>query len=750
VSFRARAIHRRSTVLAVLLSGLAGCPRAGGDARHGGEHDGVAVHPLEVSDADFAGAVHRLLREGAATPERAALLAGAVRRQLAHAAEHFGRGDDECGAQAVLGALYLLRLGEAQGAMFQAEGIPALAGAVRRFSARGDEGRVLALLRIQQELFREGSRERAEIDERRAALERWMTETRHGAEMLRLGAEERAAVARALLEPSEEALAAASDAVRRWIDRAIAYHEAFQQTQQRPSREEALEAFRALQAGGRTMAAIFLRHGRARQALASIEQSSARRVVSPSFFAKLRAAAVDDTAEDWRVLARDFARAAFDEEGEEQRMEADLVGGAMWGAAIEAYRRDPTSLAIGHILAGELVRMGMPEVAPVVLRDALGPTPSVPALSGALAAIGQTIASLHEAGSPEPARRAFVAGSPLLALADAPAYRGRVSPSAAELRQLMASIELRAGSVQAARPLLLAALDAEPSVWGFTHLATLERQGGDTAAALGLVRRGLALPEARTAPLEAGEAELLMFELSRDRNETKLAEEALGRALERALAARAAPGAGRAQARGPEDLVRAEMLLARVLDGYGERAAAGRAVERALDFAGRHRAVAETVMLGVVARGLAQRDLTSSRAALRLGIKDEVEQSGLVYGALWLMLLEKTLSKAPDGTAERVLVEAVHGDGWTGRLARWARGLLGDGELRSAARTPAERTEADFYVAMRARAGGRADGDALLATVAESPLVDLLEVRIARDLRTSPFAAKIPPGIALP
>src|SRR6185503_13329091 len=98
------------------------------------------------------------------------------------------------------------------------------------------------------------------------ALKVWMKDTRTGKPIRKAGADERALVSRALIDPSREALDTAARSVTEWIDGAIEFHGEFRQTGERPAREDALEAMRALESGGVTMAALFLRHGDARGA----------------------------------------------------------------------------------------------------------------------------------------------------------------------------------------------------------------------------------------------------------------------------------------------------------------------------------------------------------------------------------------------------------------------------------------------------------------------------------------------------
>jgi tetratricopeptide (TPR) repeat protein len=725
-----------------LVTGAAGCQPPVG-VKDGRGPSALGSPLQQVTDATFATSLHRLLREGQPTAERSALLAAVVRRQLKHAGELFGRKEAGRGAQAVVGALYLVRAGEARADLMDASSLPALSGAIERFSARGDEGRALALMELKKKLLTAGSAEANELDRHLEALRQWVADTRTGEAMATLGANERARVARALIEPSEAASSEARKAVAEWIDRAAEINLVFQQTKQLPARDEATEAFRALQSGAYTMAALFLRHGRADAAITALESSGAGRVARPSFFAKVRAAAVDDAAEDWRALARDFARGALDDDSAEPRLEADVLDAVLWGVALEAYRRDPTSLAMAHILAGHLVDYGMPEAAPLVLLDALGRDPSAVSLSGALDTIIDALSAEYESGAVAAARRIHGAAAALLALADEPRYVGQLKTSAAQVRHLMASIELGAGNVDQARPLLQGALRAEPSVWGYTMLGTLERQVGDLEAALSDAAVAASLPPTRTPDLEVADAKLLTFEILRDRGALGQARAALDDALRIVLESRKLASV-------PEHSVRVERMLARVLDGYGERASAARALERALDLADTNRNVLGPTMMTAIGRALVYQDLPAARAALGLGIKADIDHASLVSGALWLWLLERELHEKPDGKVDRVLVEAVNGDGVSAKLARWARGAIDDGELRKAAHSYSDRVKSEFYLAMKALATGQAGAHEQLKRVSQHPLVELFEVRLARDVLAPEFRVQVPENLRIP
>jgi len=697
---------------------------------------------VQVDDASFAAAVHRLLREGEPTAERSALLAGVVRRQMTHAAAQFAREDGSGGTRSVVGALYLLRIGETRPDIFDGGSNQALTGAIEHFSARGDEGRALALMLMQLGLLPAGSPDHARLSHHVAALRRWSSETRTGGPMQRLSADKRSAVGRALLEPSAESLAKATKTIHKWIARAVEYEVKYQMTRALPPRSEVPEMFRASQTGGETMAALYLRYGRAREAVEAIESTAAGRIIPPSFFARLKTVAEDDTAEDWRLMARELARASFGDEDRSARLSGELLEAALWGVSVEAYRRDPTSLAIGHLLAGQLIKLGMPEVAPFVLRDALGAHPSVVSLSSALSMIADALSEQYDTSGTAAARRLFAASQGLLELAARDELRTNVRPSAAQLHQMMAGVELRSGDINAARPLLLKALEAEPTIWGYTMLGALERQVGNLEEALAHATRAMALPD-NGLPLDAADSRLLAFEVLRETGKHEEAAAALERALAITLQVRrmGVP---------PTARLRAEGLLGRVLDGYGDRANAARAHERALEIAGSHRQMLGPMVRRAVGRALTYQDITAARAALQRGIKAKIEGEDLVHGALYLMLLERELGETPDGKVDRILLDAVDGDEWTNRLARWARGMLDDQQLRAMAQQYSERIEAEFYIAMRARAAGQAEAAEGLKQVAATPLVDLVEVQIARDRLAPKLPSKVPSKYRLP
>ncbi|HVY45596.1 MAG TPA: hypothetical protein VHB21_06935, partial [Minicystis sp.] len=610
-----------AAVLVALAPPLAGCATTGANA--GPARVEGAITPVAVSDADFAASAERVLRDGKPSPERLGLLVGVVRRQLAHAAKRYAEGHDGRATDAVIGALYLVRAGEGRAEMIDAAGSKALEGALERLAPRGDEGRALALYRMRQPTLPPGTRERAQLDAHIAALEAWMRDTRTGGPMKRLGDDERAAVSRALIEPTDEALETASKAIDAWIDRAILASIEYRTSAHRPDRDEAVEVARAVDSGAVTLAALFLRHGDVKGALEHLDRSSAIKRMPPSLYSALRATAKSDGAQEWLSLAAAFARHDESDEDLEVSLDPEVQTAALWGCAVEAYRRDPKSPDAAALLSRVLLHYGMPEVAPAVLSESVAAQPSPQIKSAAMDVLVQALVDAAQSEGPDAARRVFAAAPVLLAEAD----KGGAEPSSARARYLMASIEVRAGNLAAAEPLMKRAVTAEPSTSGLTTLALVERQAGNVKAAIDAVGAALRAPDARGALLDVAEANLVGFELYRAANQDALAKQSLDAALSAALA-------GRGQRGNASTRARAERLLGRILEGYGETKGAARAFERAIAAAAADKPTLGAAMLDAIGRALIRRDLVAARAALKKGLDADVGEDDLVYGAL--------------------------------------------------------------------------------------------------------------------
>lgn len=747
-STRLPSLGRASSALLLLTAVALGGPLAGcssGTPTTKTPHGEAGVAPTRLDDAQFAAAALRVLAHPDGSEERLKLLLGVVQTQLEHAAVHFERGQDERGTRAVLGGFLLLRRGEASPRVVGAPGGAgdrALAGAVRFVSARGDEGQARALLELRRQSAPPA--EKARVEESLRALDTWARDTRTGSKVEIAGLAERAAVGRAMVDPSEAALKAAEEAIGVWIGAAIENRLAFQQSGQRPPPREAYESTRALGVGAATMVALHLRHGDAEAALDAIERTDARRIVQPAFYAVIQGAAgKDESGRPWRALWSAIEEETGGQVGGDFGLEPALFEAARLHVALEAWRREPTDEGAAIVLAGALASFGMPEVSPLVVVDAMKKSTDPQFASAVTRLLG--LALRESLDDPPTARRIYRSATEALALAERGELRGQVQPSASDVREMMGGVELRAGQLAQARPLLEAVAREAPSTGAYLTLALLERQAQKPDAALGWVARATSEPFAANEPIAAAEAMVLAYEIHRARGATAEAGKALDGALRRAVAAQKAakPGAARA---------RAERLLSKVLDAYGDARGATQAQDRALKEVEGDRKLFGATLLDGIARALVRRDVEHGRKLLRRGIEERIEADDMIYGALWVKLLETAARQPSDGTVAAAL-DAIddRADGsWTGKLGRWAIGKLPDAELARLAQSDAQRIEAAFYAAMQRRVGGDASGDAGLRQVAESGHIDLVEVQLARDLLAPPMKLDRPGDVQLP
>ncbi|MET0591516.1 MAG: hypothetical protein ABW133_02380 [Polyangiaceae bacterium] len=712
-----------------------------------------AVQVTAVPDEAFAPSVHKLLRNGKSTPERLGLLAGVVSRQLAHAKDRFAVGQQERGLASLNGAFYLVRAGEFRGEMLNGAE-PALASAIAVVAPRGDEARAVAFLGMQNGLVAPNTAARRDNDEHMAALRTWMRDVRKDTGLAQTGEEQRVQATRSLVEPTAESLRAARDATIQWIDRALKMNDERRAGPARPRREDALEAFRVFRSGAETLAALYLRHGDAQGALAEIDKTSARKIAPPSLYERLDRAANGGDAAAWRALLawlwsperKDSPGPRNAENDPDLAVEANLLKAALFGTAIEAYRLDPTASDVAVALATLLVQLGIPEAAPLVLADAVVPHPEPALLSGALGLVYQTILREDDADDSASARRVYAASEPLLALASKPEWKDRLDPGAGRVKLAMGTIETRAGNLVAAKPLLESSITLEPTVDAHLSLAAIERQAARPQAALEQLNKALATSEAKQHPRSAGEAQLSTFEVLKDLGQSDKANAALSSALTSSLEARR-------RAKDAVAKVHAERLLARVLFRFSDTAGATRATERAFVYAGQDKREIAATVLEAAQRAFLKKDINSARTAVGRGTSGELADDDIVYAALWLLFTEKETKTRSDGTATRAL-QSIKDDGrWAGRLAAWGLGKLKDADLTAAARTMGQKTEASFYISLGRKIAGDAAADKTLAEVANSPAIDLVEVRLAKDLLAgqSRFAnTPTPAGVSIP
>lgn len=724
--FRSASAGARAFALAVSVLLVPAC---GGGARQAVGPERLTAAADAVGEDAFPGAVHDLLVADPRSAVRRDKLAGVVARQLARAHARFSARDRDRGLRAFVGAMYLVRAGELRAELLGGPGVDTVREASDELARRGDDGRARATYEL---LGRIGSeKERADAKLHLQAIQAWARDTAGAGPTQSAGSLANHAARRQLLEPSDEARTEATQRTVEWIDRAVQLRNAYRQRRAAPAREEANEAVRALGTGPAVLAAIHLRHADAAAALAALDKGSVREVARPELLAMLEAVAQKPTSAKWLSVARNLrarAEGRGEPQGEDEEIPVDreLLEAASFVSAQEAYRLDPSSPDAAALLAVHLVELGMEEAAPAVLREAAGgahPDPRV--LSVALGITLRAMVELVEGEDIPGARRAFAAAAPLLAAGDA-SGDARVQPSPARLRATMGEIELRDGELGRARALLEAAGKAEPMDLVTFQLARLDAHEGKGKAALAGVDAILAKP-APPAELPL-RAEMQLFAADRLREEGKDAE-----ARKRLVGTAEELGRSRKGLEG-DALARVERVLARVLDRLAATKLATAALDRSYDAARRDKRQLAATVSHLVARALVANDVASARDGLARGLASELGREDLVYCAAWVRLLERAPGVTPSDLTDRVLVPAADDPRWIGRVAAFAVGKLSADDFQKAARSPAQRAEATFYVAMTKRVAGDAKADAALREVVASPGLDLLEHWIAQEL----------------
>lgn len=710
----------------VFVLGVAVPATACGPSTHGrpattAEHRDGPVKPDPVGDADFGEATYNILLSGETDEKRLNLLAGVVRHQLERSKRRFAN-NRGAGLSALVGAVYLVRAGELRTKMFEGAAAPLQEGA-SEVARVGDEGRALAFYTLLRSVLPAG-KDRDDVDAHLAALSRFSGPSPSAGPMRNVGDKQRRAANRSLIEPSSETLTQAKRATLDWISRGLDFSAAETPIRSNAEREEAVEAYRAVRAGGATLVALYLRHGDARGALEALREGDLLRIIPPGLTERLERAANDDDPSAWGDLYQ-----LFEVTGQSDRPEANMdqqVGSAAaWGVSLELFRSEPRSMRGAAPLAAQLVDMGMAEVAPLVLVPALGDRPSAQELAWSLNLVLRAIVSEDELGDLAAARRTFTASKRLIEVAQSPAFAGKLRPGAGRLYYVMGALETRAGELARALPHVQSAVRAEPTLEAYGMLAAIERQRGNAERALSTLDEMAALAKKSGEPISEAEAAVTKFEIYRDRGDATRAQAELTLALRGALDARET-------SRSAPNQARAERLLARTLEHFGALQAARRATERAYEASRTDLRQLTATIIDASRRALLFGDLALARAAVRQAVEAGLAADDLVYVALWLRLVELERKVASDGTVEEALASIDDESGWASRLAAWGRGKLTDEQLVRAAKTRVQKTEGEFYLAMQKR--NQPAGSAALEKIAKSEAIELVEVAIARDL----------------
>jgi tetratricopeptide (TPR) repeat protein len=714
---------RRAAFLVLLaFSALACGPSRGrfGTPVHHAERATVAG--TEVNEDAFAAAVRDLLASEPNSRERQIRLQGVIGRQMTRVATRFKAKERERAVSSLQGAMYLVHSGELTNEMLGPSGYEALRTASDEFAKRGDEGRARATYEMLTRVA--PAPEKSEIKAHLDAINAWTRDTAGGGAMQTAGALEAAAVTRHLLEPSQEARDEAVTRTMDFIEKAIAVRTARRQRGTQVTREEGLEAVRALETGATVLAAIHLRSADAPGALAATDK--VKDLARPELVHALQAVIEKPESDKWLDLARMLRPPQHPSRGDEEDFgrDGELLRVASFVCAAEAYRLDAASPEPAAFVAAMLVDLGMGEAAPAILADAVKAQKDPRIVGLALAITMQAMGRSLEAEEPDSVRRTFKAASAILTAADAVK---RVQPSPARVYGMMGEIEIREGRLDEARKLLTSAVEREKSGGVLLSLARLDWHDGQTKNAEARIHDALAAEDVAKDPALRGEVLLLQSDITREGGDPSGARKPLSDALRDLAKARSA-------AEG-DDRARIERLIARALDRFGAGSSAMKALERALEAAPHDKRQAAATIGQIVGRAFVKGDLAGARDGLSRGLAAELPREDIVYYAIWVRVLERQMKSNTDNSAERVLVDAASDPRWIGRVAAFGAGKIKAQELVAAAQTPTQKTEALFYTAMDRRIAGDAKGsDDALKQVINSPGLDLMEVALAREL----------------
>ncbi len=711
---------------------------------------GTEAHAT-VSDDQFARAVKDLLAADPGTADRQTRLTRVCEKQMSRARARFPESSDR-GLSALSGAVALVHHGELDEKMIGSDGVYALDSAARELSRRGDESRARAVYEILARVAPES--QRPELRTHISAIESWERDTGQplgAGPLMRASAASAFAARRAVTEPSREAQ---EDAVARtavWVKLSVDVRDAYRARKGTPDRDELREAVRGLAIGGTTLALVHLRDGDAVNALIAVDRAHARELLPKEFGGALERSANEPTPTHFLELTRSLRNLVREEDpNAEEREEREaipdleLLRAATLGTAFEAYRLDSTEPEAALAVAVTLLELGMAEAAPLVLVDSIRAHEDPRLLSAALAVTLRAMSEEIAADDLSAARRAFNAAQIVLASTDKPELAGKLSPTPSRVFALMGDVELREGNVAAAKSMLLRASAHEKSGLVLLQLARIDRWEQHADAATQKAKAALSTDDAQKDAALRGETWLFLSDLARDAGEVEKARSHLATAVSELTRARGAVE--------PDERARIERTLARVLDRFGAEKNAGRALERALDAAPRDRRQAAATIGQLVSRAFLRQDLKGAREGLGRGLALDIEPDGLVYEAVWVRLLERQQKVTPvDQAAERILSIAAKTDRrWVGKIASFGLGTLSADDLRAAARTPAQQTEALFYAAVSQRSQGDARANDTLKQVIAGGGLDLVEVSLARDMLAGPRAAlggPVPDGV---
>lgn len=733
---------RFGSVFALFALGLSSC--AG--ASPGGEPAKDPLSQATVSAVDLppdrvAFEIHQLLLEPRLSEERLNRLASVTRAQMKRAGARFDRGQEVEGMNSTMGAILMIRSPEYRPELFTGS-THALLKAAAHVSRLGDEGRALAFYRLADEQL-EPSPAKQEVEQHLSALRSWQASATEVGSMQAAGAQQRAVLNEALVVCTRENRIAATESSLHWLNRAIVEGRRDAPPSTFFEHDERMEARRAVLTAALSLSALFVRDGDVYGALEALQREPIASAASEKLIARLESAG-DGNPEAWADLFGLFESAGDPENG---ALSSELSRGGAFGAAVGLYQLEPTELRAAIPLSTLMVEHGMADVAPLILGDVIDGGSKAQEMDWALRLVFGALNRAENTGEIDMARRVFDNAAPLIDLAGKRKTSTNSAPSAADFHYVMGAMEVRAGDLEQARPRLAHAIADQPSRDALRLLAAIDRQRGDLSAALESIDAIRALTAAEGDPLGEGRALLFAFEIQRDMKQESEAAASLALALTKAQLSRS-------RARTGSEVGLSELLFSDVLERYGQLDAANRASERAFDASQHDLGRLTAAILDASRRALTFGDVATSRKTLRRALDEHLESDALVYVALWTLLTQKQQGVHTDGSVEEALDLIDSGNRWTQALRDWGKGGASGTNLMALANGPAQQAEAEFYLALGpATAESKEASLAKLRNVANSTAIELIEVRIARDLIAQAEGHRppaLPSGIDLP
>lgn len=719
----------------LLLALLLGSTACGARSGPGAETPAAAVTTKApvLSAEDFAKTAHIVLSSQDQSDATKLQLASVVQYQLRRAEALYAQGYTEAAESVTSGALLLLRQDDAIASALQGRDL-ALLGSAHAAARRGNAGRAEALYRLTLQTTKNPAT-RKQIEDHLTALSQFSAATTASSPLIQAGDHARDKLAAAWVDPTSTARRTAQEAILDWMHEALGSELSENGPSSRMERDEALEAYRAVRSGAPALIALGLRHGDPLSAVRALDEAELSRALPPGIRLRLDAAGQAGSSEAYLDLFRLFEGLRRDGE-EEAQLPPQVADGATLWTTIGLYRSSPGKLEHAMPLAMSLVEYGLPEVATSVLAQNLDPRTTPEALGWSLGLVLRGMIELSQTNQTKAAERCFIEAAPLLRLAEEPRYAG-VRPEPARVYSLLASIEIRVGGLDRALTLLQQVATRTPSADTLIRLAGLHRQKGELNEAAAALEAALHLAQKVGNVLLEAYAEELSFQIERERGNTDEAKRALERALERTLTARAIDLSVLSTAA-------VERHLARILENYGNERATRRAYERALGVSRGNPAELEMTLTDMARSALTTGDVRLARLATRSALELGLSPDELIYIALWQKLTEQRARTGSDGLPAQVFQSAQGTTGWLAQLRLFALGQLDGAALLSVAQSIPEKAEAEFYRALTE------SGDADLGQVAKSTAIDLIEVKIAKDLLAPPQQLTIPSHLTIP